>query len=174
MIKAVQQMNEESRMKNESLENEIAEIKNALSSEQREKLNSSFQSSENRLEQNNPNPFNQSTVIRYQLSSSDANSKIIVRDLNGKLVIQISISQSGKGKVTINANELAQGTYTYTLEVNGNSTDTNNNGGYKIKFKRISVWYANVEALAARYRSLTETSLVYHINFFTFGKLIHH
>ncbi len=76
------------------------------------------------LFQNQPNPFNQTTVIRYQLSGDANNGKIIIRDLNGNLVKQLSISQSGKGQVTINANELAQGTYTYTLEIGGMSVDT--------------------------------------------------
>lgn len=76
------------------------------------------------LFQNTPNPFNQTTVIRYALSSDANSGKIIIRDLNGNLVKQISIAQSGKGQVTINANELSQGTYTYTLEIAGSSVDT--------------------------------------------------
>lgn len=76
------------------------------------------------LEQNNPNPFNQSTVIRYQLSGNSNNGRIIIRDLEGNSLKSFSLTQNGKGQVTINANELASGTYTYTLVVNGNSIDT--------------------------------------------------
>lgn len=78
----------------------------------------------NMLLQNQPNPFNQSTIIRYALTSDVTSGRIIIRDLNGNLVKQVSIAQSGKGQVTINANELAQGTYTYTLEIAGVSVDT--------------------------------------------------
>ena len=109
---------------------QIEELKTALNSsgvnnsEQFSKASdNNLQQSENKLFQNQPNPFNQSTVIRYQLSA-DVNALIIIRDLSGNLVKQVSIAKSSKGQVTINANELAQGTYTYTLEVNGVSMDT--------------------------------------------------
>jgi len=78
----------------------------------------------NVLFQNQPNPFNQSTVIPYSITSEASNAKIVIRNLNGSLVKQVAISQPGKGQVTINANELAQGTYTYTLEIAGVSFDT--------------------------------------------------
>ncbi len=80
--------------------------------------------SKSSLDQNQPNPFNQATVINYKLNSSDQNDQIIVRDLSGNMVKQINLNQTGKGQVTINANELAQGTYTYTLMVSGQSMDT--------------------------------------------------
>ena len=123
LIKAVQEMNADLKIKNEKLENEIAAIKEVLTDEQFRKLNS-IQGHENKLEQNQPNPFNKQTTINYHLNPGDINARIIIRDLNGNLVKQMNITQSGKGRVTINANELAQGTYTYTLEVNGTSVDT--------------------------------------------------
>lgn len=76
------------------------------------------------MQQNQPNPFNKSTVISYTLKSGDSNAKIVIRDLNGNMVRELSIAQSGKGQVTINANTLAQGTYTYTLQINNESVDT--------------------------------------------------
>lgn len=76
------------------------------------------------LFQNSPNPFNQTTIIRYALNAESSNGTIVIRDLNGNQVKQISITESGKGQVVINANELTQGTYTYTLEVAGQSLDT--------------------------------------------------
>ena len=76
------------------------------------------------LFQNQPNPFNQSTVIRYQLKNNNEKATIVIRNLNGSIVKQIAINQSGKGQAIINANEMAAGTYTYTLTVNGASVDT--------------------------------------------------
>jgi hypothetical protein len=76
------------------------------------------------LFQNQPNPFNESTVIRYALVKQNSNAQIIVRDLNGNLLKTFQLSESGKGEVTVSANELVQGTYTYTLVVNGSAIDT--------------------------------------------------
>ena len=130
-IKGLQEMSAE----NTSLKNEVSDLKKQLadmsecvqslceSSTPSKAIGFELQAS-SMLFQNQPNPFNLSTVIRYQLSGKDVNAKIIIRDLNGNLVKQVNLTQSGKGQVTINANELAQGTYTYTLEVNGSSVDT--------------------------------------------------
>jgi len=131
LVKAVQELSAENTIKdekinslqkeNEQLKSRLDRVEAALSNNLRQ---GNQQIANNALEQNNPNPFNQSTVIRYSLTEKSNNGKIIIRDLNGNLVKQVSIAQNGKGQVTINANELAQGTYTYTLEVNGSSVDT--------------------------------------------------
>ncbi|MEO8146414.1 MAG: T9SS type A sorting domain-containing protein [Bacteroidia bacterium] len=124
LVKAVQELS----AKNEKLEQQVAALESLI--RQQGDANKSAVNNEqlatgnSQLFQNQPNPFNKTTVINYQLKSGDANAKIIIRDLNGNLVKQVNLSQTGKGQVTINANELAQGTYTYTLEVNGTSVDT--------------------------------------------------
>lgn len=66
------------------------------------------------------NPFNAVTTIRDVCN--DKNALLVVRDLNGKALKQISLA-AGKGSATINAGELATGTYTYSLIVNGDCTD---------------------------------------------------
>lgn len=76
------------------------------------------------LQQNQPNPFSQSTVINYNLSNKDSRGMILIRDINGNLMKSINVNGSGKGQVTVNANELSQGTYTYTLVIEGKSIDT--------------------------------------------------
>jgi hypothetical protein len=76
------------------------------------------------LQQNQPNPFSQSTVINYNLSNKDSRGMVLIRDINGNLMKSINVNGSGKGQVTVNANELSQGTYTYTLVIEGKSIDT--------------------------------------------------
>jgi hypothetical protein len=73
------------------------------------------------LEQNQPNPFNQSTVIRYHLPNNTS-GQINVYDNNGKLLR--SIKANASGQTTINAGDLKSGTYTYTLSVNGKLAST--------------------------------------------------
>jgi hypothetical protein len=73
------------------------------------------------LEQNQPNPFNQSTMIRYRLPQNVA-GQINIYDNNGKLLKTYKANESGQ--TTINAGELKSGVYNYTLLVNGRQVDT--------------------------------------------------
>jgi len=73
------------------------------------------------LEQNQPNPFNQSTVIRYRLPQNTS-GQINIYDNNGKLLKSYKANESGQ--TTINAGELRSGIYNYTLLVNGKQVDT--------------------------------------------------
>lgn len=85
---------------------------------------SSVSNNEASLEQNNPNPFNQSTVISYTVPKNYSSAQIVITSVDGKAVRTYSISGSGRGSVTINANEIAAGTYTYSLNVNGKVIDS--------------------------------------------------
>jgi hypothetical protein len=68
------------------------------------------------LEQNQPNPFNQNTIIRYHLSQGTS-GQINLYDMNGTLVKTLKATESGQA--VINGNDLKAGTYSYTLMVNG-------------------------------------------------------
>ncbi|RMH65143.1 MAG: T9SS C-terminal target domain-containing protein [Calditrichaeota bacterium] len=70
-----------------------------------------------RLEQNFPNPFNPSTIIRFYLSQSET-VRIKVYDLTGRVVAVPVNGQlsSGNHEVTFDAGKLAGGVYFYSLE----------------------------------------------------------
>lgn len=70
------------------------------------------------LEQNQPNPFNQTTIIRYRLPQG-AKGQINIYNSNGMLVKTITANEAGETR--INANELSAGTYTYALIMNDRS-----------------------------------------------------
>lgn len=76
------------------------------------------------LEQNNPNPFNQSTQIRYSVPANYSTAQIIITSVDGKSVRTYNVTGSGKGQITLNANELSAGTYNYSLNVDGKTVDT--------------------------------------------------
>jgi hypothetical protein len=68
------------------------------------------------LEQNQPNPFNQTTVIHYHIPQG-AIGQINLFDANGVVVKTFKTNESGQA--AINGNDLKAGAYTYTLVVNG-------------------------------------------------------
>lgn len=76
------------------------------------------------LEQNIPNPYNQSTTIGYNLPGIFSSAQIIVTNNSGKTIKQINLSGSGKGVVNITAGLLASGTYQYSLLIDGKLIDT--------------------------------------------------
>ena len=76
------------------------------------------------LEQNKPNPFNQSTSISYELPQNFGAASLVIYNDNGQLLKQIDLDHSGKGVVNIDAFELPAGQYRYSLNVDGRVIDT--------------------------------------------------
>lgn len=68
------------------------------------------------LEQNQPNPFNSTTTIRYTIPRG-SNAQLKIFNASGVLVKNFTANESGQA--TVNAGELSAGTYTYSLIVNG-------------------------------------------------------
>jgi hypothetical protein len=70
-----------------------------------------------KLYNNFPNPFNPSTVIRFDIPKS-SNTKISVYDISGRLVGQPvkEFFKAGRYEITWSANNLASGVYFYRIE----------------------------------------------------------
>ena len=132
LVKAIQDLSDLNDQKDaeiKELRDQLNEIQQCVESlcnapHQNTMTNAQPSESHHTLFQNQPNPFNQSTVIRYALTENATSGLIVIRNLNGNQIKAFEISQSGKGQVTVSANELAAGTYTYTLVVGGESVDT--------------------------------------------------
>ncbi len=78
-----------------------------------------------RLFQNLPNPFSESTIIRYELPKAAGNAYIQVFDMGGRMVENIQLSRTQEvGQVELSAGELLPGTYTYSLIVSGKVIDS--------------------------------------------------
>jgi len=73
-----------------------------------------------RLETNYPNPFNPSTVIRWQLAVG-SQTRLVVYDIMGReiAVLADGMYPSGRHEVVFDASRLASGVYIYTLEAGG-------------------------------------------------------
>jgi hypothetical protein len=120
-IEQQEQTNQEQQQKIITLEDRIAKLEAALNngSVSNASSNNSIirkEISGVTLEQNQPNPFNQSTVIHYHLPQGSA-GQVNVYDMNGSLVKTLKADESGQA--VVNGSDLKAGTYTYTLVVNG-------------------------------------------------------
>lgn len=76
------------------------------------------------LEQNDPNPFTQTTVVRYTLPESVKSAFLYIYDLNGTQIDQKTLQSRGKSSVTLEAGNLAPGMYLYALVADGKVIDT--------------------------------------------------
>lgn len=76
------------------------------------------------LHQNAPNPFTETTIIKYNIPNFVENANIIVHNLNGVEIKSFIITESGSGNITINGTILNPGMYLYTLIVDNDIIDT--------------------------------------------------
>ena len=77
------------------------------------------------LYQNNPNPFSESTIIRYVLPNEIKSAEMILHSTSGQMQHSYKLPlQSGLGQLTIEAGSLSPGMYTYSLLVNGQLVST--------------------------------------------------
>jgi hypothetical protein len=75
------------------------------------------------LQQNSPNPFSQSTVIRYTLPKTDKQAQLVISNTAGNVVRQIPL-QAGTDSITVEGGALSAGVYYYSLYVGNSLVDT--------------------------------------------------
>ena len=77
------------------------------------------------LFQNEPNPFDVSTIIRYFISENIfGDAYMLFYDKYGREIKQLEIKEKGFGKIEVNAENLADGIYTYSIMVNNSIIDS--------------------------------------------------
>lgn len=77
------------------------------------------------LYQNIPNPFNNTSSIKYYIPNWVNSANLVISDSFGKLVSNIALNERGAyGTQYVNADGLAPGTYFYTLYVDQTLFDT--------------------------------------------------
>ena len=79
--------------------------------------------SQNRLYQNTPNPFKETTTIRFTLAADARDAYIYIFDMTGKPIKKLPIS-SGMDSVSFGGYEIGEGMFLYSLVVNGQEIDT--------------------------------------------------
>jgi len=76
------------------------------------------------LEQNQPNPFNSHTLIKYYVAEDATDAVVNIFDMNGQLIHSERIVKTGAGEIQIKAGTISAGTYSYSLVVDGRVLDT--------------------------------------------------
>ncbi len=78
-----------------------------------------------KLQQNEPNPTNSDTKIKFFTPDHVSKANIFVFDVNGRMVKQYNFMNiSGNQEITLQANSLEAGMYFYTLLIEGREIDT--------------------------------------------------
>jgi len=134
LVKAVQELSEQNDQLKERV-NELTGLVYQLLGKEDASLRSSTNETETtgitdavvaqcKLFQNAPNPFNQSTEIKYYLPEDVKTAYLCIYNLQGTQIKQISIMLRGEGSQLISGSELAAGMYLYALIVDGKEVDT--------------------------------------------------
>lgn len=76
------------------------------------------------LFQNQPNPWDQITKIKYYLPENTINARIYIYDMQGSQKMQFSGLNKGLSSLEINASELYPGMYMYTFIADGKEVGT--------------------------------------------------
>jgi hypothetical protein len=76
------------------------------------------------LYQNSPNPFNESTVIRFVLPGTVVSATLYIYNMQGNQVKGYDIAERGFSSLEILGSELQPGMYLYTLLADGKEIDT--------------------------------------------------
>ena len=71
------------------------------------------------LNQNDPNPFSESTKIRYFLPEEVNDARLIFSTENGIVIKSVQLNDRGEGVIDVYASDLSNGLYIYTLIVDG-------------------------------------------------------
>ena len=128
LVKAVQELskqNDEQKKINNDLREQISELKAMIAnSNQSSTIANQHVISSAKLEQNQPNPTKQSTIIKYSIPQQTAKAAIKITNANGQEIKSINLSQKGNGEINLQTNDLTAGTYFYSLIVDGKMSDT--------------------------------------------------
>lgn len=76
------------------------------------------------LHQNNPNPFNESTIIKFKIADDVINAQLYIFDLQGSMLKLFKLNSQDSNEVYIKSNTLSAGMYIYTLVCDGKEIDS--------------------------------------------------
>ena len=125
LIQSAKDFQEENRKLNDRIESLEQQIQYLSNNPSKVKGKSEISDEiEAKLYQNQPNPFSQSTEIKYSLPIETTSATLYIYDMSGVQLRSYPISKFGDNSLTINANDLTAGMYLYSLIADGQVIDT--------------------------------------------------
>lgn len=128
LTKAIQEQQEqlqEEKARNEELKQELDNLRSDIANlKSSSTASGGLNEDASILYQNTPNPFNESTTIRYAVSPEAVTASMIIFDMNGRQLKTFSNLSKGEGSLTVSKNELSAGMYLYSLIVDGKEAAT--------------------------------------------------
>ena len=128
LIKAVQEqqkMIEEKSKKMDEMQQQLDNLKNIIKNISTSSTTTSDPNTEKAsLEQNIPNPFSESAIIKYYLPANSGNAVVSIKNMEGKELTNYSLTKKGSGQLEITSGTLQSGTYIYSLIVEGKVLDS--------------------------------------------------
>jgi len=119
LVKAVQELskeNEELNQNNQAIEERIKRLEFLL-------IDKKSNYSSAHLEQNTPNPFSTTTIIRYYIPQAST-AKVVITNTKGQTIKSYDLKNRGSGEVLISKGILAAGSYNYSLWIDGKQAET--------------------------------------------------
>lgn len=107
---------------NRNLESRLARVEallDKLLEESEENTGSAISITDARLQQNQPNPFNQTTTIQYFIPDGVTRAELRITDVSGRLIKSMIVDTRGAGQTTLDATTLSSGAYQYALFLDG-------------------------------------------------------
>ena len=137
-IEQVLEENAELKKENEDLRNDVNDLLESMQRFEQDLQTCCFDSQSGRepgtnstlgidaeLGQNIPNPFSESTIIRYYLPEGTTNAIIRITDMGGSPIQDLQLGATrGANQVEFQTQGFAAGTYLYSLFVDGKFVDT--------------------------------------------------
>jgi len=114
------------RKQNEALEDRLERLEALLTNNTGNAAtsNSSNLATQGKLQQNQPNPFSENTLIRYTIPEQVRQARLKIINLDGKVLKTITLQGQGAGQATFDAGNLPSGTYLYSLILDGKMQET--------------------------------------------------
>jgi hypothetical protein len=121
IIPVIVEAMKEQETKIETLETEIASLKN---SNNEKSVTIDGTTTVASLAQNVPNPFSNNTTINMYLPNTVSRATLYIYNMQGEQIKQIAVNERGNTSVTIEGHTLKAGMYLYTLIADGKEVDT--------------------------------------------------
>lgn len=133
LVKAVQelaQQNESLKATNTELNDRLNKIEAALGISKSGAVSelpitsTSITLSSARLDQNIPNPANQSVLINYYIPENAGSAEMQITGIKGEIIKRVVLPAKGNGQLKLQTVLLNSGAYTYSLIIDGSIVDT--------------------------------------------------